>query len=329
MNSTWNKNNKQQTSQSNTTPAIIGWGAGITAGGMGAIDIRPKPNYKNIKHLGSTWQSVQKYVEPGDIIIGSNTTAPELFKEEIETFKKNYKKFGLKKAIKRSDLGSAISKIGDPIHSHAAMFTGEDLIAFGGGPSEYVSREIYITPGDLRKSIKTTHEGTTHYLLVRPKEIASDQYKELMANQGGDVALQIAGKRAGKGKNYKESQGIAATARDWFLPKLNIKEKLKTQEQMAVDRCTVGGVCSTLPATFSNATVGGKQTKNVLPADFLRSPNYKIIGSIGNKPSTLVKKALPFSAVKWGFRGAIGAGIGTAAYQAVKAVKKQTEKSKK
>jgi hypothetical protein len=94
---------------------------------------------------------------------------------------------------------------------------------------------------------------------------------------------------------------------------------------MAADRCAVGGICSTLPATFSNTTIGGKQTKNVLPADFLRSPNYKIIGSIGNKPSTLSKGAIPFKAVKWGTRVALGAGIGTVAYQAAKSVKAHNE----
>jgi hypothetical protein len=82
----------------------------------------------------------------------------------------------------------------------------------------------------------------------------------------------------------------------------------------------VGGVCSTIPASFmpkDKPVVPGKLPSEVLPSDFLRSKHYTPVAQVnplGPGKSTLADKIL--SAGPWAIRGGVGLGLAGGIYGA-------------
>lgn len=321
--------------------AYIGAGTGVAAlAGMG-IDRRVKHDPSKMKHLGHTWNEVKKHVRPGDVLIGADTTVGEAYKRDKIDFDKAYENItkgkktynpiknikNIVRAAKKSGVATTASKISHPQWSHSELMINKDQSAFGGGGVAGPGKYIPENKGELRRKIKSGGGGH-HFIVMRPNTGVSPLSGVTSKNEFA-VRTEVL-KRAGGKSKYRGSQGTVAQIKDWITPKFRRKEVAKTVKTLASDVNCPGGVCSTLPAKYSKRTVGGKQTKNVLPKDFLRSSDYSPVGTIGKIERKIPFKQklitnIPKSIVRGGLAGAIGLG----AYGAAKLYHKFTGGQKK
>lgn len=137
------------------------------------------------------------------------------------------------------------------------------------------------------------------YVLLRPKDVNKQEIKQIAQNSGKRLT-----------REYDMFNAMRAWAHDLFVPKIPGVENLKG------NTVCEGNVCSTLPAQALKEVTGkdvvpGKPAKFVMPADFLRSDKYDLIGAhLPNKgPSTFNRKILPYAS-----RAALGAGLAAGTY---------------
>ena len=148
-----------------------------------------------------------------------------------------------------------------------------------------------------RRSAVPIHEeflpaGYKDVLLLRPKTPLTAHQKSLL---GKDIAA-----RATTGYDYNKA--VTSWLKDLYLPKVKGMEHLGSKAQAVEHAACEGNICSTIPAqAHYNATgesiIKGKRPQDVFPSDFLRSPDYKLIGahlpSGGSNTSLALRKVMP------------------------------------
>jgi len=325
----------------------IGVGVGATAFGAGMVDLRPRIKAKKSPYLGASWKEVSKHVKPGDVLIGASQTATGSVASEFKGFKKNYaasrKTQGIipsfKKAIKQVDVASMGSKFADPSASHAEVFGSKTHVGSGGEKVRHVTKETFArTPQQAAAEFKKGYKG--HWVLLRPKEGVS-KIQEIAKKKGTSASKkrlqQLTGgekftKGPRKGKYvYSRGMGIKNAIVDWITPKFRRKEKVKTKSMITSDARMISGgnrICSTPGALASTRTTGGKSAKSVLPKDYLRSADYKVIGRAGKGKTSLLSKTL-FNVPKYGVKAGFAGVVGLGAYGIAKGVNKIKEKNNK
>lgn len=137
------------------------------------------------------------------------------------------------------------------------------------------------------------------YVLLRPKNVNKRQTAQVAQNSTKRLT-----------REYDMFNAMKAWAHDLFVPKIPGAENMKG------NTICEGNVCSTLPAQALKEVTGrdvvpGKPSKFVMPADFLRSDQYDMIGAhLPNKgPSTFARGVLPYAS-----RAALGAGLAAGTY---------------
>ena len=316
------KNYIQIAKEKNDTARNIGIGTGVTSLGVMGIDLRHKTNIAKSPYLGSTLQEVKKHLKPGDILIGANKTAPQAFYNEYIYFTDTYRQRYYRKAFSELDYASIISKLGNPEASHAALLATKNRVAFGGGWHQSIKNDIPLNKAMYNQELKK-YNRTPHFTVMRPKKGVS-QIVEMSKKYTPQTVINRAGKKAGDYSNYRHFRAIGNQIKDWVIPKFNRVEKLKSAKILAQEATCIGGMCSTTPALFSKKTVGGKsKALNVLPGDYLRSPDYKAVGRIGGAGKMPFRQRLLFKMPKYIVRGTAALGIGTTAYGIAKLLSKK------
>lgn len=148
-------------------------------------------------------------------------------------------------------------------------------------------------------------------VLLRPKKpISPEQMKKYLA----DIT-------AGGSHEYQKLNAVTAWLHDLFVPKLRKPTKARYE-------CK-GGICSTVPgqalANIQRDVVKGVGARQLMPADFLRSKNYDVVGASLTTPqkATFARKVMPYAA-----RAGLGALLAAGAYQGTKYLtKKLNERS--
>jgi len=179
------------------------------------------------------------------------------------------------------------------------------------GSPYYHAELVYGKPGRLRtalagtrgSSIKNLLKGQESALLVRPTEPVTGEAKIKRLN--------FLAKALGKEK-YREIKGPLAGLTQILLPQSHVLGKLPV--------VCKGNVCSTGPASVYRKMGIDPKLRALsgmeLAGDYIRNPNYQIIGMFGSKPSPYrgLTVALPS-------RLAMAGGIGYGAYKATKDVR--------
>ncbi len=226
-------------------------------------------------------------------------------------------------AAQSISLPTHLSKAIDPYYSHGEMVISPTQSAFAGGFKSRIKTGV--VPANEKEFRKMIRSGQSpHYTIVRPAEGSSEYAKMYAKNPSAakaHVTRSIGSQRLSQSKIYKTRDAIIAGLKEFVLPKLRSSERNIPQSKLRAQmRCT-GGVCSTLGARYSSRTVGGKTVRNVLPADYLRSKEWKVIGEVGGKRKIPLRYRMLSSSPKYLAKGLAGAAVGLGAYGATKAIR--------
>lgn len=119
---------------------------------------------------------------------------------------------------------------------------------------------------------------------------------------------------------YEFSVGTKGVAKELFLPKLNIWQKLRNLVQRNKPVVCKGNVCSTLPAQSLHdagvveQVVRGKAPQSVLSADYLRSGAFEPVMHWRSPTAAPEMSAKALRRLGLGVRGALGLGLAGTAY---------------
>jgi hypothetical protein len=156
-------------------------------------------------------------------------------------------------------------------------------------------RDLISSSGTLKDLTKDYSD----YTLLRPKNVSKSQTSRIARETGARLK-----------RDYDTLSAMRAWGHDLFVPKIPGVENLKG------NTICEGNVCSTLPAqAFTDATgrnvVPGKPSKYTMPADFLRSNEYELVGAHLKTPgpSTFNRRVKPYVT-----RAALGAGLAAGTY---------------
>jgi hypothetical protein len=334
---------------------------GGAVAGMGFVDLRKSIKKDRAKHLGNTWDQVRKHIQPGDIAIGAPVSAQTIHRNVVKShgqyaedigrilegkkakhviepgmynrFVKDSPKWApnfLRKNIAAAkihfseygelDMPTVLSKFHNKSESHGELFVTKNKVMFAGG-----GVRTPVAAGMIRKDKKHAIQhrkdfGRTdpHYIVIRPKDPANNLMLQYYKKHGAKKASEHMKSRVGY---YNTPMSIGGWAKDALLPKFNSKEKEYTSKELTKNRNCRGGVCSTAPATMSRKTVGGKKIKDILPNDYIKSPeNYKIVGRIGKPLKTSWKWKALLNAPKIALRAGAGMAAGGAVYAGAKGI---------
>lgn len=247
-----------------SAPILAATAAGLGSIGLMNLDLRPKIDKEDVKALDV--KDYQKYVKPGDVLVGAETTPDQAINNYKNEFKKNFIQArkdsnvvdSIRKALVETYPRSIMSKTIDPIHSHLEYVLTPKTVGFIGGEKKKIE--------DILKS-----EGA-HFIIMRKTE--PDPKKSYINDLFNSEA-------------YNRSQTLKSGLMEFLKPKVGKEEKEKSDELQALEKDIRSGNCATLPAIMSEETIGGKSAKTVLPVDYLRSENWKPIGSFGIPPSEI------------------------------------------
>jgi len=209
------------------------------------------------------------------------------------------------------------SKPGNSIWRHTMTpFSGTDfyhaqpVIARRGGHGLTASAGDFHNPADAKSSVsqlasasqpvKALQEDYTDVALLRPKNLTNVETRSVARQSTERLKRQ-----------YDAPNAATAWLHDIFVPKLN---------KVAPNAGTIceGNVCSTVPSQALKDVTGkdvvpGTPAKYTMPADFLRSEEYELVGA--HTPtkarSSLARNVAPYAA-----RGALGLGLAGATYAA-------------
>lgn len=314
------------------TSSIVGAGAL----GAGFIDTRKLPDRK-AKTILPYWDEVKNYAKPGDVIVGANR--PPAIISYFKDFKEQYSKFrnnmsraeAIDKAREIVNPVTMISKISDPIYSHAAVIGPNGTTIYGGGGK---ARDI--TLRDLPKDKKGLKEFRKRglepfYALLRPNKKEAKKLDKILKKNGPDAAIKKVERIAGNPKDYHLSRALWEQVKTWTLPKLNKEEFVKSKIVKDLEKKMTGGICSTTAALLSDRTISGKDAKRVLPKDIIESPDFDIVTYIGKEREVPLKTQMIFSAPKYGIKATAGIIAGASTYGIMSGVsamlKKKTGKN--
>lgn len=155
---------------------------------------------------------------------------------------------------------------------------------------------------DYMKNDATSYSDA---VLLRPKTpLTKEQLKALQTSYGQRVV-----------RPYDNTKALSTFARDLFVPKLDALTKGRAETVCE------GNVCSTMPAMAYNEATGkrvipGKASQDVFPTDFLRSDQFKLVGSHVTPETAALERSALRKASPWLLRGGIGAGLAGGTYAA-------------
>ena len=290
----------------------ISTATGTGAIGLGFVDTRDKPDLE-AKTILPYWDEVKKYAKPGDVIVGANR--PPTILSYFKDFKMQYDK-ARKDHTKDESIAIArelvnpvtmISKLSDPIFSHAAIIGPDGKTIYGGGGE---ARDITLRdlPKNKKEMLEFKKRGLDpYYALLRPNKKESNKLSEILKKDGPKKALKKVEQMAGGPKDYHLSRAIWEQVKRWTLPKINKEEFVKSDTVKDLEKKMTGGICSTTAGLLSNRTISGKEAKNVLPKDIVESPDFDIVAHIGPERDVPITTQMLFSAPKYGVK--VGAGI--------------------
>lgn len=148
--------------------------------------------------------------------------------------------------------------------------------------------------------VKAIQEDYTDVALLRPKNLTNAETRSVARQSTERLKRQ-----------YDAPNAAAAWLHDIFVPKL---------KNVAPDAGTIceGNVCSTVPSQALKDVAGkdvvpGTPAKYTMPADFLRSEEYELVGA---HTPTQAKSRLARTVVPYAARGALGLGLAGATYAA-------------
>lgn len=163
----------------------------------------------------------------------------------------------------------------------------------------------------LRRQVKPVHESAAEskykdVVLLRPKKPLTEAQAKAFSTD--------AMRRSSK--DYATGQAVKNWAKDIFVP------KIKGVTDRGPQTICEGNICSTVPSMAMDKATGrgvvpGKTAKDVMPADFLRSTEYELVGSKIPSRSKYtasheaIRKARPVLS-----RALLGAGMAGTAYGA-------------
>lgn len=311
----------------------ISTATGTGAIGLGFVDTRDKPDLE-AKTILPYWDEVKKYAKPGDVIVGANR--PPTILSYFKDFKMQYDKARKNNTRERSieiakelvNPVTMISKIGDPIFSHAAIIGPSGKTIYGGGGS---ARDITLRdlPKNKKELLEFNKRGLDpYYALLRPNKKESNKLNKIIKNKGSEDALKKVELMAGSPKDYHLSRAIWEQIKRWTLPKINKEEFLKSDTVRKLEKKMTGGICSTTAGLLSDRTISGKEAKKVLPKDIIESPDFDIVANIGSERNVPITTQMLFSAPKYGVKAGAGILAGGATYGILQGVKAMLKSDK-
>jgi len=328
------------------TNGAIAAAVGGAAGTAGMIDLRTKADIDHTQHLGNNYAQVKKHLRPGDVLVGAPMFADEAIAQASKDYsraygkvEKDYKENYLKgkettqlkrdeyrklekampgfargmiasiATIKKTVGGELPSKLPDTNWSHSEMVLGDNKTVWSGATFKKIDNRAM--PKDMADAKRTLKEGmTAHYIVMRPKNPDNSLFLQSYQQNGASQALSEIKKSSGSAKDYRVDGAVAGYFKDLLIPKLRMSERTKSTKEIKKDLKQIGGICSALGAQYSTKTIGGKKLNDVLPKDYLRSNEWKVVGRIGPERKNSMVGDAGFGAL--GLATRIGVGIGAA-----------------
>lgn len=294
------KKEREQKGGRGQAAAVAAAGSAPFAGMIGQERIRHDPTRnRSIKRFG-TIDELSRHAKPGDVLITSKpksvwkTTQAPVFGTEF---------YHAQPVVgKRGGRGTTASA-GNYRDKYYQRLSHKNFKA----ELETIGKEM-------------AEEGYKDVVLLRPNKPLKGKELKSFVRQNLDRAR----------TEYDTTRAIKAWAKDIFIPKIVPMSALQKMEGTTTIQyrrmkdpdtgkmakrpvMCKGNVCSTMPAqafeeATSKAVVRGKLSKDVLPADFLRSKEFSPVGAV-------VKGTRPMHRLKpLAVRGAMGTGLAGATY---------------
>ena len=289
-----------------TKPILASMAAALGSIGIMNIDRRPTIDTKGLKDLDESQYA--KILKAGDIMVGAETTADESVakflkkkKDFISEFKQNRKNNSFSDSVRsafyNTSTGSTPSKIIAPIASHVEYVQNPETSLFIGGKKNKIK--------DILK------KKNMHFVVLRRK---SDTDKGKVKN--------ILKRDYFSHKKYNPSTALKSAVREAVFPNLRRSDRAKSDKDKRLEKDIVDGVCATLPTLVGDTTTGGKTSANVLPADYMKSTEWKPVGYFGTHPDDVkVSNKIIYEVPKAMAQGAVAGTIGMGTYGISKFVK--------
>jgi hypothetical protein len=141
--------------------------------------------------------------------------------------------------------------------------------------------------------------------LLRPKTPLTKEQLQTLRTDYAERAM----------RPYDNEKALGTFFRDLFVPKVDALKNLRPETVCE------GNVCSTMPAqAFHTATgrsvVPGKPAQDVFPTDFMRSPEFELVGSHVTPETAALEKSFARKAAPWALRAGLGAAAAAGTYAA-------------
>jgi hypothetical protein len=236
---------------------------------------------------------MERMAQPGDVILSS--------RPGWEGFKVTQAPFSGTEFFHASPVTSRWQGKGEVIDAGEAIFPGAP---------NYRIPEDELTSHAKRVGIHFPEEGYGDLVLMRPGKgltpAQQKRYTEELAKRMHNP--------------YSVAKGVKATLKDLFVPKLR-NPSSAVADVDAVRGCNSGSqMCSSLPSEAHHAAgtaqniSKGKLPSQVLPADFMREGSgFNPVGAVLKQEKSL-STPLQRAAYRYGGRGLLGLGMGTAVY---------------
>lgn len=282
------------------TAAVAAAGAAPFAGMIGQEKIKHDPHTnKNIRRF-STMDELARNARPGDVIITSKPKS--IWKSTQSPFS-----------------GSQFYHAQPVVGQRGGRGTTASAGNYGKNYYKSLSQKNFASELEtIGREMKS--EKYKDVVLLRPKTPLKGKELKTFVSQNLDRAR----------TQYDTTGAIKSWAKDIFMPKIIPHGMLKKEKGVTAIKYVKmkdpntgkmakrpllckGNVCSTMPAQAMEEATGrrvvrGKHSKDVMPADFLRSSEYEPVGA-RVKNTSRVARYKPLMA-----RGAIGAGLAGGVY---------------
>lgn len=177
--------------------------------------------------------------------------------------------------------------------------TIEEKLVEGLGPGQILTEEGQVQ--DIVNALKK--EDYQNVALLRPTKPLTSKELQVFQDQMLQRAMQP----------YENPKALEIFLKDLFVPNIKGMKRLMGTQEITCK----GNVCSTMPSQAYTAATGEpvistKRPQDVMPADYMRSDKFKLVGHHLADEFPMHKgfrKALPYLT-----RGGIGLGLGAAAY---------------
>lgn len=255
------------------------------AGMLGQQPLRHDPLQGAVGKNFSDLKELSRNAQPGDVLMTSKSKG-SLFK-------------------------NFITPAGDSQFYHAQPVTGRQ----GGKGYTLSAGDLYgddLTPRQaldydmlIHKHLAAPENQYSDAVLLRPKTPMSKSETSKLRSAYGARAQRY----------YDNDKAFNVFMRNTFVPKLDALKSLRPETVCE------GNVCSTMPAMAMHEATGrsvvpGVAAQDVFPTDFLRSPEYELVGSHITPETRALEGRLLRKASPHLMRAGLGAGLAAGAYMA-------------